>query len=255
MPKAMNWNAELYDHNHHFVADYGQDLIGLLNPVPGEAILDAGCGTGTLTHQLKGFGAEMTGIDSSPEMIERAQLAFPEMDFRVADLTGFELEKQFDGIFSNATLHWVKPPEKAVQSLYRHLKPGGRLVLEMGGKGNVQSIITALHQSMKAAGAPTPVGDSGWYFPSPGTYVQLLESAGFEVELAYYFKRPTKLVGLDGMKNWIEMFGGNSFQDIDGQVIEKVIQGAVDRLKPTNFLDNQWWADYIRLRIKANKPS
>lgn len=251
----MNWNAELYDTNHHFVADYGQDLIGLLSPLAGESILDAGCGTGTLTHQLQGFGPEVTGIDSSAEMIERAQLAFPDMDFRVADLTGFELKKQFDGIFSNATLHWVKPPEKAVHELYRHLKPGGRLVLEMGGKENVGGIISALTSTMEAQGVGSQNIANGWYFPSPGTYVRLLESAGFEVELAYYFKRPTTLVGLDGMKNWIEMFGGNYFQDMEGETVEKVIHATVEQLKPTHFVNNEWWADYRRLRIKAIKPS
>lgn len=258
MQEAINWNARFYDENHHFVSDYGEDLLGLLDPVAGERILDAGCGTGTLAPQISGFGAEVTGIDQSVDMIERAKVAFPELDFQVADLTDFDLGKTFDAIFSNATLHWVRPPEKAARYMYRHLVPGGRMILEMGGQYNVASIIAAikaaLHTLSVGKGAKEASIDDFWYFPSPGTYTGLLEKAGFEVQFLRYFERPTRLTGLDGMKNWIEMFGGYFFKDLDGATTEKVIERAVEILEPTHFKGGIWWADYRRLRIKAIKP-
>lgn len=254
MKAAMNWNAALYDEKHHFVSTYGQDVLTLLEPAAGEKILDAGCGTGTLCHQLAGFGAEVKGVDLSVDMVERAKAAYPELDFEVADLTDFDLGETFDAIFSNATLHWVLPPEKAITCLLRHLSPGGRLVLEMGGRLNVEQIIQAIFAALKQRGHAVFSVENFWYFPSPGSYSTLLEQAGFEVQLVHYFERPTRLSGLDGMRNWIEMFGAYFFRDIDPKETEKVIGLAVEKLKPTHFKEESWWADYRRLRIKAIKP-
>jgi hypothetical protein len=134
------------------------------------------------------------------------------------------------------------------------------MVLEMGGKYNVAQIVTAITAALKEFREPgdqatdRALGDF-WYFPSPGTYTGLLEKAGFEVQLVHYFERPTRFTGLDGMKNWIEMFGGYFFKDLDGRTVEKVIDKAVEILRPSHFLDGNWWGDYRRLRIKAIKPS
>ncbi|WP_249219573.1 trans-aconitate 2-methyltransferase [Chitinophaga sp. HK235] len=108
------WNAELYKTKHAFVFEYGNSLIGdWLQPQAGEQILDLGCGTGELTAQLAATGAQVTGIDASPAMIATARQTFPEGSFDVADATTFSLPQQFDAIFSNATLHWVREKGKS----------------------------------------------------------------------------------------------------------------------------------------------
>lgn len=252
--ETISWNARLYDEQHHFVSDFGQDLVTLLAPAEGEKILDAGCGTGTLANEIASRGATVLGIDLSPAMIEKAKAAYPEISFQVADLTDFDLGRTFDAVFSNATLHWVRPPEAALLCIHKHLVPGGRFVLEMGGYRNVAHIIEAIKNALHDAGYAEEARRPGsWYFPSVVQYTMLLEQQGFEVQLVHYFERPTRLNGLDGMAKWIEMFGLYLFEGIDSAAVEELIQAAVEKLRPTHFKDGQWWADYRRLRIKAKK--
>src|SRR5450759_854495 len=108
---SMTWEPALYDALHSYVSDYGRNLVDLLAPKTGERILDLGCGTGTLTHEIAQSGASVIGIDSSPEMIGQARQNYPKLDFRLADVRRFIPSEQFDAVFSNAVLHWVQPPE------------------------------------------------------------------------------------------------------------------------------------------------
>src|SRR5471030_3203160 len=98
----MKWNAELYDDKHAFVYQYGESVLELLNVKQGERILDLGCGTGYLTNEIKKLGADITGIDASADMIEKAAKEYPDVKFRVADGANFRFDDQFDAVFSNA---------------------------------------------------------------------------------------------------------------------------------------------------------
>jgi trans-aconitate 2-methyltransferase len=143
------WDTSLYDQKHAFVFKYGEELIGVLDPQRGERILDVGCGTGHLTSRISDRGAYVRGIDNSVEMIESARAAYPQIDFRVADAADFAFPEPFDGVFSNAALHWVKRSEDAVICMSRVLRPGGRFVVEFGGFGNVRRIYTAIEAAVK----------------------------------------------------------------------------------------------------------
>src|SRR5690349_15682269 len=120
---ATRWDSSLYDQAHSFVWKFGADLLPLLHPKAGERILDVGCGTGHLTSQIAESGATVVGIDSSPEMIEQARAAYPNIEFRIADATTFAVAEPFDAVFSNAALHWVKAAEAAVSRISAALKP------------------------------------------------------------------------------------------------------------------------------------
>src|SRR5215210_3184455 len=106
MKEADLWNANLYDTKHAFVFKYGEDLVKLLNPKEGERILDLGCGTGYLTNLIAASGANVVGIDHSDAMVDKARSSYPEIYFHVTDAEDFHFENKFDGIFSNAVLHW-----------------------------------------------------------------------------------------------------------------------------------------------------
>ncbi|MGH6628953.1 MAG: class I SAM-dependent methyltransferase [Burkholderiales bacterium] len=130
----MQWDSSLYDDKHSFVTKYGEGVLELLAPQPGERILDVGCGTGHLTQLIAGAGAQVTGMDNSAEMIATARAGHPDLRFVVGDAADFFFDEPFDAVFSNAALHWVHRAEEAVICMSRALKPGGRFVVEFGGK-------------------------------------------------------------------------------------------------------------------------
>ncbi|WP_372935345.1 class I SAM-dependent methyltransferase [Mariniphaga sediminis] len=249
----MKWNTNLYDQKHDFVSGYGKDVIKLLAPEKGEDILDLGCGTGDLAEIISQTGANVLGIDSSEEMIKRAREKYPHIEFMVASADNFSFGKKMDAVFSNATLHWVLEKEKAVDCIYNSLKKGGRFVAEFGGKGNVGNIVSALRSTLEKHGYVDLAQKQLWYFPSLSEYTFLLETKGFRVEWASHFDRDTPLKDNDGMKNWIYMFGKSFLETLDDSITEQILSEVEEKVRPTNFKDNQWYADYVRLRVVAVK--
>ena len=248
------WDAQLYDSKHSFVSKLGTDLVELLFPQPGESILDLGCGTGHLTEKIANFGATVVGIDSASTMIEQARTHYPHLRFEVADATNLQFTEQFDAVFSNAVLHWIKESEKVVASICRALKPGGRFVAEFGGKGNVKMIVTAIHNAIQAAGYPVNEAVNPWYFPSIGEYGALLEQKGLQLTFATLFERPTPLDdGEKGMQNWIRMFANNFFQPLPADKQIDILADIENQLRPQLYQDGTWFADYKRIRVMAVK--
>ena len=251
---AQQWDADLYDDKHGFVAQFGRDLIALLQPGEGERILDLGCGTGELSWTIAQSGAEVVGIDNSPDMIASARGKYPQLQFLVADATDFHFDEPFDALFSNAVLHWVKGAEAVLRCSWRALKEGGRLVAEFGGQDNVQAILQALFGALEDAGRM--VGGNPWYFPSIGTYATLMEKVGFRVSYAVHFERPTPLEdGERGLQNWMRMFGGTLLAGVPEEARETIIAEVERRLRPTLFRDGTWYADYRRIRVLGQKVS
>jgi trans-aconitate methyltransferase len=249
----MKWDAALYDNNHGYVSANGIDVLSWLEPQKGEHILDIGCGTGELAHEIALSGAQVIGVDSSTNMIEKAQATYPNIQFEVQDATRLSYEKPFDAVFSNATLHWITDAEKAVQRIHSCLKPGGRFVFEMGGKHNVAHIRNALKRAAKDERGADHVSDDFWFFPSMAEYCAILEQHGFTVQAMSYFERDTPLVGKDGMRNWIDMFGSQLFGNISEEARNNIVDKAIEYLRPTHFREDIWHADYVRLRGRAVK--
>jgi trans-aconitate 2-methyltransferase len=254
MPENQ-WASALYESKHSFVWRYGADCLELLSPQLGDRILDLGCGTGQLTHEIAKHGAIAIGIDKAPTMISQARQNYPNLQFEVADATDFHFEQPFDAVFSNATLHWIKEPERVISCIWQALKPGGRFVAEFGGKGNVNAIATAITKVLEAQGYPVKPELNPWYYPSIGEYTTLLEKQGFSVTYATLFERPTALEdGEKGLKNWLEMFVANSFlQQILKNKHLSVIQDIENQLRPQLYRDGTWYVDYIRIRVVARK--
>ncbi|RHW39803.1 SAM-dependent methyltransferase [Lysinibacillus yapensis] len=247
------WNAKAYDTNHSFVSRYGADLVELLSLQENEKILDVGCGTGDLANQLKDSGAVVTGIDQSANMIEQAISKYPAIKFEVKDATELDYAEEFDAVFSNATLHWVKPPEKALQCIYKSLKSGGRFVAEFGGKGNVEIITNEIINQIKKAGYIFSDENYPWFYPSIGQYTPLMEQAGFRVVYAQHFDRPTELKGADGLRNWIHMFANQLFTGIDAATKESLISKVEQSLRSSMYHNGSWFADYKRIRVVGVK--
>ena len=254
MPK-IDWDSKLYDKQHHFVSDYGADVLQWLAPKAGERILDVGCGTGQLAAKIAESGAFIVGTDVSENMIDAAKISYPNLTFEVIDATRLPFRNEFDGIFSNATFHWIDDQEALIKGLYASLAYGGRLVAEFGGKGNVESITHAVASAASNLGLHSKLTKDFWFFPSISSYTSLLEGQGFEVEQAWLFDRPTPLVGKKGMYDWLTQFAPHAFKSLTEEEIEEVKNLAVELLRPTHVINGIWMADYKRLRIKAWKKS
>ncbi len=246
------WDTNLYESKHAFVWQNASDVVELLSPVPGERILDLGCGTGQLTAKIALAECEVLGIDRDAAMIEKARQNYPHLSFAIADARDFQVEGQFDAVFSNAVLHWIPESDAPVRSVYTALKQGGRFVAEFGGKGNIGAIALALTNVLDTLGYAS-CAISPWYFPSIAQYATVLEQQGFDVTYAVLLDRPTPLEGDAGMRNWIEMFASRFLEKLSSQQQTEVIQAIEHQLKPTLYRDGKWWADYRRIRVVAIK--
>ncbi len=251
--QKVHWEANVYDESMSFVSRYGEGLMDWLNPREGERIVDFGCGTGDLAAQIVLSGAHVLGVDISPEMVERAQKKYPHLTFQCADGMNWNAEQTYDAVFSNAALHWMKDAEAAIKSMIACLRPGGRLVAEFGGHRNVESIINAVKDTLRDYNREDAFV-MPWFFPTVGEYASLLEKSGFEVRSAVLFDRLTRLEnGAYGMKGWLNMFGTAMFPNSNDSESALWIEEAVARLKEKLFKQEEWTADYRRLRIYAIK--
>jgi len=248
---SSSWDAEQYEGKYSWVWRLGTGVVELLAPQPSERILDVGCGTGQLTADIAKHGAQVIGLDNSTNMIGQARQNFPGLTFVLGDATSFRLQQQFDAVFSNAALHWVKDADAVAESIDRALKPGGRFVAEFGGNGNTRSVLDALRVAL----GPESDTRCPWYYPSIGAYTSLLERHGLEVRHAELFDRPTPLESETGMEDWLRMFCGSYFKDMPaGEAVTK-IREIVELLRPERYRDGVWSVDYRRLRIVAIKTA
>ncbi len=244
---TQTWQAERYAENARFVADLGMPVVELLDPRPGERVLDLGCGDGALTEKLAGLGAEVVGVDGAADMVRAARARG--LDARQMDGHALDFEAPFDAVFSNAALHWMLRPAEVAAGVARALKPGGRFVGEFGGHGNVAAITVALVAALGRRGVD---GDARvpWYFPTPGEYAGLLSAAGFTVDAIDLIPRPTPLGA--NISGWLDTFGENFFQAVPPEERAAVKDDAMALLRPRLCdQDGNWTADYVRLRFAA----
>lgn len=243
----QHWSPEQYAENARFVSDLGAPVVELLAPEAGERILDLGCGDGALTVQLVERGCEVVAVDASPEMVEAAGSLG--LDARVMDGQALQFEGEFDAVFTNAALHWMKNPGPVVAGVWRALKPGGRFVGEFGGRGNVATIVGAVESALDFRGLQV---ECPWYFPGPGEYRQLLEENGFSVQNMALIPRPTLLPGDVG--SWIETLAQPYLSVVPDSLRGEFLREVVEALRPVLCgREGNWHADYVRLRFSARK--
>ena len=250
----MQWDARLYDNKHQFISAYGNELIGLLQPEAGQQVLDLGCGTGDLSAVLAKAGCHVLGLDASATMIDKAKEKYPDVQFTCQSAIDFQTDQRFDGVLSNAVLHWIPEADQlaVLQNIRAHLTAGGRFVAEMGASGNVEKVRMAVSDVLRDKGWLKEAEARIWYFPSEEKYQQLLKAAGFRIEQIRCFNRPTVLAeGGDGLTNWLKMFGKGWFDSLPEAAVSAIIKEVERRLQPDLFKDNQWVADYRRLRFVA----
>jgi trans-aconitate methyltransferase len=246
----QTWDATLYAGNGRFVAVMAQSLVEELRALPHERILDLGCGDGYLTRRIAESGAAVVGVDSSPEMIAAAKNLG--VDARYASGDDLPFEQEFDAVFSNAALHWMNDQDAVLKGVYRALKPGGRVVAEFGGQGNIAAIRVALLAVLTARGLSPEAIENNHFF-SCQEYQTRLERQGFVVEAITLTPRPTPLPS--GMSDWLETFRRSVLDRLPAAERTEAVDEIVGLLKPVlSDQEGNWTADYVRLRFRARRP-
>ena len=250
MTTVQTWDPERYARNARFVAELGAPVLELLAPRAGERILDLGCGDGVLTAKLAAMGCAVLGVDGSAAQAEAARKMG--LDARVMDGERLSFEDEFDAVFSNAALHWMRNADAVIAGVWRALRPGGRFVAELGGHGCVAKIrnelVRALHRRGIDGEAAVP-----WYFPTVEEYSAKLTTAGFSIKYIALIPRPTPLPG--DVTGWLETFGESFTARLLPADRPAYIEEVQEKLRPL-LCDAQgkWIADYVRLRFAAVKP-
>jgi SAM-dependent methyltransferase len=247
MAILQDWNPEQYASTASFVPALGAGVLELLAPRPGERILDLGCGDGVLTARLVQAGGVVVGVDGSAEQIEAARAKG--LDALVMDGEALEFDAEFDAVFSNAALHWMRDADAVLNGVGRALKPGGRFVAECGGQGCVARIREALGEVLGRRGIDAEAFDP-WYFPAEQEYRGRLERAGFRVDTIVLFDRPTPLP--TDIEGWLETFARSFLAAVPRSERAGFLTEVRDWLAPHLFHEGRGWiADYVRLRFSA----
>jgi SAM-dependent methyltransferase len=229
----QRWDPDTYARHARFVSDLGTGVASLLAPRPGERILDLGCGDGALTERLVAAGAEVVAVDASREQVAAARGRG--LDARVAHGEHLPFAGEFDAVFSNAALHWMRDADAVIASVFRALRPGGRFVGEMGGAGNVAAIRSALAEALDRRGLDGQEADR-LFVPS-----------------ITLFARPTPLPG--ELSAWLETFAQSFLGAVSAEEKPRLVSEVTGALRPVlHDAERGWVADYVRLRFVAERP-
>ena len=241
---TSKWDAADYARVGGFVAELGEAALDLLDPQPGEHILDVGCGDGALTQKIVERGGTVVGIDNDLSMVAAAKARG--LDVRLMDAAQLKFGEAFDAAFSNATLHWVLDKERAARAIWFALKAGGRFAGEMGGEGNLARLREALDDVLVARGFGPPTYAANWY-PAPEEFTAVYEQAGFKDIDVRLIERPTVLE--HGVAAWVTTFrkGWLDRAEVPDEERQSIADAVADRVG-SNV------ADYVRLRFIMRKP-
>jgi len=243
------WDTQVYEKNGAFVHGMASGVLEWLAAQAAERILDLGCGDGQLTQRIAATGANVVGADASAEMVAAARARGIDAVHAPAELLPYS-DAQFDAVFSNAALHWVRDQDAMMAQVHRVLKPGGRFVAEMGGHGNVAAIMVAFTAVLIRHG----YGDREEgvnYYPTPRAYTSRLEKHGFHVEQIALIPRPTPLAE-SGMAGWLRTFRRGVLDGLPEGIRETVVEETVALLAPVlRDEEGKWTGDYVRLRFIA----
>jgi trans-aconitate 2-methyltransferase len=175
------WNAETYEKVASPQAAWAEEIIERAGIQPGDVVLDAGCGGGGVTQRLLELTPNVIAVDADSNMVEKARATLPDsVPVYHQDLTELELDEKVDVVFSCAVFHWITDHERLFERLHAVLKPGGRLVAQCGGYGNIQNVLDIVGER-----------PGRWLYAKPDDTEARLTKAGFRGARAWLQPKPT----------------------------------------------------------------
>ncbi len=260
----VHWDAEEYARNSTAQLGWAQELIAKLDLEGHEHVLDIGCGDGKISAELARhvMRGSVVGVDSSENMIQKARSAFPpevhgNLSFTVRDARELGFEEQFDVVFSNATLHWVKDHRAVLQSVAQSLKPRGRVLLQFGGRGNAEEIFEVARAMIGSPAWCTYFKDFEfpWSFYGPELYDTWCSAAGLCLWRAELLPKDMVQRGTEGLAGWIRTTWMPYTSRLPADRREEFVREAANRyalLHPCNARGDLT-VEMMRLEIEAAK--
>ena len=263
-PVPIKWDAADYAANSVPQQAWARELIARLHLRGDERVLDVGCGDGKITAELAMIltRGSATGVDASPQMVEFARKTFPaaripNLRFHAMDARKIKFEREFDLVFSNATLHWVDDHQTFLRGAAACLRTGGRLVVSCGGKGNAHDVFIALRPEMRLKrwrqyfrklAAP-------YFFYTPADYEKWLPKFGFKTQKIQLAPKDATYEGAKGFSTWLRTTWIPYVQRVPENLREEFITAVADRYVANHPMDEAGRVHIrmVRLEIDAVK--
>lgn len=240
---------------------WGKRLIGELDFKGSEKILDLGCGDGALTALLAQVvpGGLVLGIDASENMITTAKKTHQadNLRFELTDINKIDFESEFDLVFSNATLHWIKDYKTLLRNVLKCLKDEGTARFQFAGDGNCSNLIKVLRDvmDMKEYAGYFEGFDWPWYMPAIDEYRMLMEQTGFRFRKVWpenadrYFSDVKEMIGWIDQPSIVPFLSSITAKDRQGfrdAVVERMIERTIQD-------DGRCFETFRRLNVLARK--
>lgn len=261
----FKWDAEEYQKSSSAQQKWAIELITKMDLQGSERVLDIGCGDGKVTSEIATHLKEgcILGIDSSIDMIELATRTFPlkehpNLHFKLKDFQEIDYDSEFDLIFSNAALHWIKGHGDILKQIQKSLKHDGRILIQMGGKGNAKKILDLANEiiieekwnNYFLQGFTFPYG-----FYGPKKYIKWLNEANLKPVRVELISKVMVQKGVEGLKSWIRTVWLPYTQRIPEDIREDFIDELATKYIEQNPLDNEGMihVNMVRLEVEAFK--
>lgn len=256
----FEFDGEKYKNSSNHQKEWGTALISQLPLKGNEMILDLGCGDGILTEKLSGLvpNGKVKGIDSSIGMIQTARkIKRPNLEFIQMDINTMDFKNEFDIIYSNAALHWVKNHHRLLEKSYAALKNRGVILWEFGGDGNCSNFFKVVCNEIKKDKYVQYFSDFEWpwFMPTKSQYEELISAICFTAFTVTEINKDKYFPSSDAMINWIDQPSIVPFLERVPHELKTSFRNGIikEMLGRTLQQDGTYFETFRRIKVYAEK--
>jgi trans-aconitate 2-methyltransferase len=264
-PKNYLWNAKDYAQNSQNQYRWATELIPKLKLQGHEALLDIGCGDGKITAEISKAlsNGKAVGVDNSEQMINLAKTTFgkpdyPNLTFHVMDARNLTFKGEFDVAFSNAALHWILDQSAVLACVMRSLKPHGRVLFQMAGKGNAKAVLDIFEEMLVLPQWRHYFGEFTfpYSFLDAKQYRELLQAVGLNPLRVDHFSKDMKFPDAEGLAGWVRTTWLPFTERVPAAKRDGFVKEIVNRYLKAHPADTDGTIHLgmMRLEVEARKP-